>query len=52
MVSVDKDSPKEIYLTLHLEENAESYNKSNTVKGKAALDLINDIQKEGHGDQI
>lgn len=52
IVSIDKESPNELHLTLHLDENAEAFNKSKTVDGKDALDLINDIQKQGHADQI
>lgn len=47
VISVDKDSPSDISLTLHLEANAESFNKTDTVKGKEAIDLINNLQKEG-----
>lgn len=51
LLTVDKESPKEISLTLHLDENADSFNKSETVKGKKAIDLMNNFQKEGT-DQI
>lgn len=52
MLAIDKESPNDISLTLHLDTNAEAFNKTDTVKGQKALNLINDIQKEGKDDKI
>lgn len=45
IIIVDKEIPQDIKLTLHLEENANIFNKSASMEGKEALQFINEVEK-------
>lgn len=45
VIVVDKEIPQDVKLTLHLEENADIFNKSASMEGKKALEFINEVEK-------